>query len=617
MELRQWCRRLGQAEISQSGWRRAAVLNTIGIGIFALFLIVLLIYSSVKAGGVNRVFIFFVGTCKSSKQTSIGLHLLLNILSTAVIASSNFFMQVLNSPTRKEADAAHQKGKHVEVGVPSIRNILLVAPSRNLLWAAFCLSSVPIHLFFNSAIFETEFGAPHWRMAMVSEGFLAGRQYFLPGASLMLAGEWKELYLLSTFNGTSETLTWTRAEYGTSAADEYAHFEEWQKHRDWLKTEYSDQSSDTMRFLRNASLVASSQWTHIEPDDCKEEYASYNARQKLRDVILVLRSDNPLGWTRSEMFNLNAEDSVAWDRYIPADKINSLWFYAECTVKSVSSDYGLHDTNDCGGALGMAPSLLRYGAFPAMDEDEVDNWDWIYFPRLNSTATNISASNNTGHENTRYQNSANRKLTRHQSTDKWTYSFVDIEPDEYSQPINFDPRPFKLKDEAFNQVEVLYCLALEVEDPKCKVGLSNTLLLVVTVCVLFKTGQCLLAIFSVSEDLLVTPGDAMESYLSVPSNKMSNLNSKKSTGNQNENDAENTIVLASKSATPENLTLLQSHVQDIEQPVPARWQKKTRRPLQGLGLSVWVRTYFLLSVILTATALLLSIATKQEPVTAG
>lgn len=65
-------------------------------------------------------------------------------------------MQILNAPTRAEIDAAHAKGKWLEIGVSSARNALRVSKFKTCCWLGLLVSSIPIHLLFNSTVFETE-----------------------------------------------------------------------------------------------------------------------------------------------------------------------------------------------------------------------------------------------------------------------------------------------------------------------------------------------------------------------------------------------------------------------------------------------------------------------------
>lgn len=168
-------RLLGKPSLPEPGWRRAAALNTITMTSFAILLLGILSSSVVRSGGLSKVWIFFEGNCDRSSTINLFLHLVLNIVSTLIIASSNFFMQVLNAPTRMEIDHAHSKGRWLEIGVPSIGNIFHVSGYKTLAWVLFTLSSVPIHLLFNSAVFETDYQGSNVRLTQ-SGTYQSGRR---------------------------------------------------------------------------------------------------------------------------------------------------------------------------------------------------------------------------------------------------------------------------------------------------------------------------------------------------------------------------------------------------------------------------------------------------------
>lgn len=55
-------------------------------------------------------------------------------------------MQCLSAPTRKEVDKAHAKGKWLDIGVPSVRNLTNIAKPRVGMWLGLGLTSLPLHL---------------------------------------------------------------------------------------------------------------------------------------------------------------------------------------------------------------------------------------------------------------------------------------------------------------------------------------------------------------------------------------------------------------------------------------------------------------------------------------
>lgn len=62
------------------------------------------------------------------------LHILINALSTILLAGSNYTMQVLSSPTRQDVDSAHANRDRLEIGLLSPRNLREIPGKRVVLW---------------------------------------------------------------------------------------------------------------------------------------------------------------------------------------------------------------------------------------------------------------------------------------------------------------------------------------------------------------------------------------------------------------------------------------------------------------------------------------------------
>ena len=86
------------------------------------------------------------GDCTSIKNTTIGLHLVINVLSTLLLASGNYCMQGLVAPDRKSVDKMHAQRNWLDIGTTSIRNLKTATWQRRILWSILLLTSVPIHL---------------------------------------------------------------------------------------------------------------------------------------------------------------------------------------------------------------------------------------------------------------------------------------------------------------------------------------------------------------------------------------------------------------------------------------------------------------------------------------
>jgi hypothetical protein len=152
-----------------SGWKRTAVYLTGLVATLTTFLIVMLFVSlfalemddesdsrGSSAGDALGQSILHRGNCDTTARANLWIHLAINIIGTGILASSNFFMQSLVAPTRKEVDAAHKAGHWLEIGVQSLKNIRFLGWRKVLFWSLFSLSSVPLHLVFNGCVLESK-----------------------------------------------------------------------------------------------------------------------------------------------------------------------------------------------------------------------------------------------------------------------------------------------------------------------------------------------------------------------------------------------------------------------------------------------------------------------------
>lgn len=86
------------------------------------------------------------GSCSEVSRMDIWVHLLINAISTLLLGGSNYCMQCLSAPTRREIDKVHAKGQYLDIGVPSYRNLSSIAWPRVIMWWILGLSSIPLHL---------------------------------------------------------------------------------------------------------------------------------------------------------------------------------------------------------------------------------------------------------------------------------------------------------------------------------------------------------------------------------------------------------------------------------------------------------------------------------------
>ena len=119
------------------------------------------------------------GGCKKTATLTFWAHLAINVLSTLLLGASNYSMQCLSSPTRCEIDKTHGKGIWLDIGVPSVRNLRHLSTVRVTLWWLLAISSIPLHLLYNSAVFSTSC-TNMYDIFLVSSEFSSGAPFSSP-----------------------------------------------------------------------------------------------------------------------------------------------------------------------------------------------------------------------------------------------------------------------------------------------------------------------------------------------------------------------------------------------------------------------------------------------------
>ncbi|KAI0538408.1 hypothetical protein GGR58DRAFT_513099 [Xylaria digitata] len=296
--------RIWQRYIATStGWHRAAKINCALLAVINIILLIILIYAAAKSPSILSLEYIYSGSCNSDgiPLVNLFLHLLINIISTLV---------VLNAPSREELDSAHIKGTWMEVGASSIRNVFKVSSFKRWCWFALMITSLPIHLFFNSFILSTEYRQSDYTVTIASERFVNSGSFYLPGASL---------YTLESelFNNISI----------------YPHY------------------GDGVYYGRLFKV-----WDRLSFTECQKEFGVYGVQcsgvTRYSDLILIV--DRPGGWVRSDMWHLTEDQTHFWDSYVPADKPNHLFFYTSCYMQSNRVGACANDcTNALGGRVGF------------------------------------------------------------------------------------------------------------------------------------------------------------------------------------------------------------------------------------------------------------------------
>ncbi|KAF3046889.1 hypothetical protein E8E12_005587 [Didymella heteroderae] len=137
----------------RQGWRFGASLGFLTCLSVLILNLSLTIWATTRSNSNNGH--IFQGSCAAAKRYNMGLHLVINVLSTLLLGASNYSMQCLSAPTRGVLDRAHRKGKWLDVGVQSFRNLKWSMKWKKAVWTLLGLSSLPIHLLYNSVFYAT------------------------------------------------------------------------------------------------------------------------------------------------------------------------------------------------------------------------------------------------------------------------------------------------------------------------------------------------------------------------------------------------------------------------------------------------------------------------------
>ncbi|KAI6352151.1 hypothetical protein MCOR25_009535 [Pyricularia grisea] len=418
--------------LPEHGWRRTGIYNLLLACTCALVLSILLFFSVSwqEQHSILGTSPIYRGRCKHTSRLSIIFHLLLNIISTGILASSDFFMQVVTSPSRPEINAAHEYLRSVDIGFQSLRNVQWLSGTKKICWLLLLLSSVPIHLFFNSAIYETKYQIASFNLTIAAESFVQRSDYWLPGASLSPSG----------FSSPVQTIV---GGFGRRYPLEMY----------W--TELPKYVSETAR--------DGASWDRLDLETCMAEYRTSQLRTEYGNLVIIVNTGIPesKGWRRTDVYGFNQSSNLSaqWDARVPPSKINSLWSWNECLIWERWHEDRRVTAQSCGRILGLG----------------TDAPDWNNLPK---DVKIIS-----------FQDDGLNGTTQSRET-----------------AMGYVPR--------LRTLQISHCLAEPIES--CQVRLSNILLLVVIICVLLKVVTSAVLVRKLESTPLVTPGDAIESFISTP-----------------------------------------------------------------------------------------------------
>ncbi|KAF2971938.1 hypothetical protein GQX73_g1523 [Xylaria multiplex] len=150
--------------------------------------VVLVVYASLKYPTRDGVGLIYAGNCDTVHTSNRYIHLLINVLSTGMLSASNFCIQLQVSPTRADVDRVHEHNSWLDIGILSIKNLKYISRWRLASCIVLALSSLPIHLIFNAAVFESR-GSNDYTIAVVKDSFLNGASWDLSTAERNRRGD--------------------------------------------------------------------------------------------------------------------------------------------------------------------------------------------------------------------------------------------------------------------------------------------------------------------------------------------------------------------------------------------------------------------------------------------
>lgn len=129
------------------GWKFSLRIGAISATIVFAVNTALLIraLTALEQSGSGRVLIF-EGSREATERKTKWIHFYINVVSTLLLSASNYSMQFLSAPNRKDTNRAHARRAWMEIGVLSFRNIMRLHWTKRALWSLLVVTSLLIHL---------------------------------------------------------------------------------------------------------------------------------------------------------------------------------------------------------------------------------------------------------------------------------------------------------------------------------------------------------------------------------------------------------------------------------------------------------------------------------------
>ncbi|KAI1324847.1 hypothetical protein F5Y16DRAFT_379730 [Xylariaceae sp. FL0255] len=433
-----------------------------------------------------------------------------------------------------------------------MRNTFMGSKFKILCSAALFFSSVPIHLLFNSVIFETESRESNFHLTIASDEFLTGGDYFPPGASLTIPGQNYTTADVPLRLATSTiSLTPQPTAYFSNVPEPIGGV--------GVGIGIPDYHNNQSQAVLNVAYAASNagEWTNLTTKECWNQYANCHGLQEYSDVVLVL--DQPGGWLRTDIWNLTRNQSLSWESFVPTNSSNSLFFDAPCMMQAIQEAESIACVNSCDSSLGAnsnltpATGLWQYNFFAASRVGTAPSAPGVWYEGSSYGTTNGTS------------------------------------PDNFNVEYLYGGLGNLVGDN--DLLTVKYCMAKPAES-SCRIALSPTLLLAATLCVIAKTIAAIVVtavLANPTKSPLVTLGDAIASFIEHPDVTTAGL----------------------CTVGQEDVRRVMNSRHTIIQPGPRQWFPLRSRRAAAVPKSVWATSYLFFLSCIAILAFLFHLAVAQ------
>ncbi|KAF4446592.1 hypothetical protein FALBO_17056 [Fusarium albosuccineum] len=160
-----------QPRTLMAGWRGGVAANVLLAFLILVASIICLALASAKGHIAASDSSLMEGSPAKVDGIGRGILVVVNLFAIILIAGANYLVQILSSPTRAEVDIAHENRKWLDIGIPSLRNLSAISPTRASLSALMLVLAVSSQVIYNALII-TSHTAPNTNLALDSASFI-------------------------------------------------------------------------------------------------------------------------------------------------------------------------------------------------------------------------------------------------------------------------------------------------------------------------------------------------------------------------------------------------------------------------------------------------------------